>query len=781
MEFVNGRPLLDFARDLPMRGKLELFARVCDAVHHAHVKGVIHRDLKPSNILVEGEASGTGHGALGGNTRFGSPVPSAQSQVPTPKILDFGVARLTDSDIAAATMQTDVGRVIGTIPYMSPEQIRGETDRLDTRSDVYALGVILYEVLVGRLPYTVKGKAITEAARIITEDEPTNPGSISRGLRGEVATIVLKALAKEPERRYASAADLGEDIRRFLGDQPIAARPATTSYQLRKFAQRNKILVAGVIGVVLALVVGVVGTSVGMVRARRAETTAARNAEEARVEAKRAKRTLEFVRRVLMASDPRNTGGKDLSMRELLAELAARAQSELGDDPQVAAVIYDTIASSYLAISDEEKAAQFAGLSEKTRIEHFGKESAEYAQSLLMRGRLERAKGHYVEATALTQQGLDLLESKDGENRAELALAMGHLAEVRRSASDAAGAEPLIRRAIELLGDDPANTVSRLDMMTILGDVLWLKGDPKQSEAIIRETLRQSLVFYGEDHPDVAFTKTALARALQHGGKADEAVGLLREAHAIFQRVYPPGHQYRSLAAGSLVYALLSVKQLDEADRLGREELARLEAENPRNEVELLRMIAMCALVANGKKDYAAEEVLRRRHVEISRRVHGPDFIATRQGVHGLAQCLLDMKKFDEAGEILRPLLDPALDATPDFARIDGLLLIARWLDETGDAKQAEAAYQRATRVAADSRVTPSSRLHAVRRYSGWLERRHRMEDAEVELIGIQQALSSKLGEENLYARNATKELAAFRQRRADSGKAAGDKPSGDR
>ena len=265
MEYVRGRSLMEYAQGSPLgtRQRLELLAKICDAVQHAHQKGIIHRDLKPGNILVTEEGQ--------------------------PKILDFGVARATDADIQVTTIQTDVGQLVGTIPYMSPEQAGGDVTELDTRSDVYALGVLGYELLAGRLPYDLQKKTIPEAVRIIREDEPTPLSSISRIYRGDLDTIVTKALEKDRDRRYQSAAELAADIRRYLSDEPIVARPASTLYQLRKFARRNRGLVGGVAGAMGILVVALVVISTQAVRISR--------------EAAQAAQTNDFLESILLRSD----------------------------------------------------------------------------------------------------------------------------------------------------------------------------------------------------------------------------------------------------------------------------------------------------------------------------------------------------------------------------------------------------------------------------------------------------------------------------------------------
>ncbi len=282
MEYVDGVEVRQYAEEhsLGARERLELIARICDAVHHAHQKGIIHRDLKPDNVLVVEEPVRTEIGQKAWSSPLGQP-----------KVLDFGVARVTDSDVRVTTLQTDVGQLIGTVPYMSPEQVAGDSRELDTRSDIYALGVMLFELLSGRLPFDLENRSIPEAARIIREVDPARLSSINTVFRGDVDTIVGMALEKDRERRYQSAAQMAADIRCYLANEPIAAHPPSTFYQITKFAKRNKGLVAGVVIAFIILIAGVISSLLFASRALHGEAQARENEDRAVLSERSARRS----------------------------------------------------------------------------------------------------------------------------------------------------------------------------------------------------------------------------------------------------------------------------------------------------------------------------------------------------------------------------------------------------------------------------------------------------------------------------------------------------------
>jgi predicted Ser/Thr protein kinase len=318
MEFIHGANVTEYAEkhQLKTRQRLEILVKIADAVQHAHQRGLIHRDLKPANILIDESGQ--------------------------PKVLDFGVARATDSD-AKATSLTDVGQLVGTLAYMSPEQVLADPLGLDTRSDVYALGVILYELLAGRLPYTVSEK-LHEAIHSIREEDPSKLSAVSRSYRGDIETIVAKALEKDKTRRYGSAAEFAADITRYLKDEPIVARPPSAGYQLRKFARRHTAFVAGVAAVFVVLVAGTVVSTWQAQEARRerdhareAELKASAELDRANLKAEREQARAESENKLALDAEGRTKPPLDNALSEKRradteAEIARAAQDFLGRD-----------------------------------------------------------------------------------------------------------------------------------------------------------------------------------------------------------------------------------------------------------------------------------------------------------------------------------------------------------------------------------------------------------------------------------------------------------------
>ena len=293
-------------------------------MNYAHQRGVIHRDLKPSNILVQ---------------QTSLPMGTDSFQGPPIKILDFGLARITDTDVALTTVVTDVGRVQGTLPYMSPEQVRGNPDEIDIRTDVYSLGVVLYELLSGRRPHDLQGAPMHEAARVIVEEEPASlRKTLSSGrLDADLETIVLKALEKEPARRYQSVSALAEDVRRYLSNEPILARPPSASYQLKKLIARHRAGFAFAASVLLLLVAFGVFMSFQANRLARERDRANRSAQTAEL-------TASFIVGLFEEADPTRSRGNEIKVREVLDKGAERLENQLQEEPAVRADLQQTLA-----------------------------------------------------------------------------------------------------------------------------------------------------------------------------------------------------------------------------------------------------------------------------------------------------------------------------------------------------------------------------------------------------------------------------------------------------
>ena len=330
MELVDGPSLTDYAllHRLGLRQRLELLARVCDAVQHAHQKGVIHRDLKPVNILVDSAGQ--------------------------PKILDFGVARLTDADTQPATLQTDAGQIVGTIAYMSPEQIAGDSGALDTRSDVYALGVLGFELLAGRSPHDLHGKSLPDVIATLREKEPLRLGTANRACRGDLETIISKAMEKDRERRYSSASELAADLRRFLRREPITARPPSATYQLRKMMSRHKLpFTFAALLFLVVTVFAVFGTYQALTISRQAGRITEER-DNALRQARIARAVNDFLNNDLLASVDPEQEGHDVRVQQILAKASQSIREKFGDEPLVRAAILQTLGNSYRSLGDYE-------------------------------------------------------------------------------------------------------------------------------------------------------------------------------------------------------------------------------------------------------------------------------------------------------------------------------------------------------------------------------------------------------------------------------------------
>ncbi len=537
MEYIAGRTLIEYVEEqhLDVRARLEMMAKVCDAMNHAHQRGIIHRDLKPGNILVD--------------------------QTGQPKILDFGVARVADSEVEM-TRQTDLGQLLGTLPYMSPEQVQPDPAELDIRSDVYALGVIMYELLAGKLPHDMRQMALPEIVQTIRDVDPISLGSIKRIYRGDIETIVAKALEKDKTRRYASAAELAADIRRYLADQPIVARPPTTSYQLHKFARRHKALVSGVAAVFLALSAGVVVSTWQMVRARRAERAA--------------QAVSDFLQNDLLAqasvaneSGPATNPDPDLKVRTALDRAATQITGKFDKHPEVEAAIRDTIGQTYLdlGIYPEAKKQLEIALALHQRVD--GPNNPRTLNTTMRLGSVAERQGKYAEAETLETTTAEEMRRVLGPDHPDTLNAMAVLGNVYIAQGKYPQAEAIFSRDLEIerrvLGPEAPQT---LRGMHNLGLVYLYVGKYTLAEPLYDQLTEIDRRVLGPEHPATLSAFLSLATLYQSQGKYAEAEDLFSQVLEVYRRVSGPEHPDTLLCMGNLAGAYTAEGKYAQAEEL---------------------------------------------------------------------------------------------------------------------------------------------------------------------------------------------------------------------
>ena len=623
MERVVGRTLGVYADEerLTTRQRLELLAQICDAVHHAHRKGVVHRDLKPGNILVD--------------------------ETGQPKVLDFGVAHVTESDIQA-TMQTDVGQIVGTLRYMSPEQVSGDPSQLDTRSDVYTLGVILYEMLAARPPYLVQGKALPEALRVIREEEAPRLGVIDRAFRGDIETIAAQALEKDKLRRYASAEAMAEDIRRSLRDEPILAKPPSTVYQLQKLAKRHRALVSGVAAVFVVLLAGIVVSSWQAVRATRAEGLATRQAAKAEA-------VTAFLREMLGSADPSQAKGEDLRVRDALDAAAKKIEDgSLADQPEVEAAVHMTLGETYRTLGLYDEADPHLRSAVETRRIVLGPKHTDLATSLTGLAILRRLQSDYAAAESLTREALAIQRESLGDSHADVAAGLVNVANLVRHRGDLASADSLLREALaiqrKVYGADHADVAGTLTSMAALAQE---RGDIEEAIALSRECLAMRRKVLGPDHPDLAQALNNLASQLQTQGDYVAAEALGREALAIWRRVLGDDHPLVAVSLHNLGVMLLGKGEPTEAETCLREAL-RIQSQKlaPRH-LETAATMSNLGRCLIDEEKYAEAEPLLRESLSIREEKLPPGHWSRFHTMSLLGAALAGQSRFAEAEPLL--------------------------------------------------------------------------------------------------------------------------------
>ncbi len=657
MELVDGEPLGEWARrsGADRRQRLELFLEICAAIQHAHLKGVIHRDLKPGNILVDQDGR--------------------------PKVLDFGIARATDPELGVATAQTAVGQIIGTIPYMSPEQTLGVAD-VDTRSDVYSLGVVLFELLAGRLPIEVEPLPLTAALAAVREAEPPRLGTIVPELRGDLTIILAKALAKEPARRYQAASELASDIRRYLNDEPITARAASSFYLLGRYAKRHRALVGGVAATLIALVLGLVGTSIAYFRATDAERLAQERydrAEEAREyalrQATKSRTMLEFLQAALFAAQPDRARDRDLTVLELL-DRAAVGLDDLDDD-DVAATLEYTIGRTYHSLDEIDKAAahleRALDLHERT-IGPLDETTLDVALALAS---CRWHQDRHADAEALYRRAVNGCAQTVGASHPRTLRALNNLGVFYARQDRVDDALPIFQRLLEARQRSLAERDARVDRTDGDGDdaaddayvasqswvynfagALFKAGRHADAEPLLRGIAADRERTLGLDNPKTLEALNALAVTSGELGRHDEAVAVYRRLLPVYEKIYASDHEKALVLRNNLASTLQRQGKLADAAKELRAVLTAFERKRgPNHRNALLVMGNLAGVLADLDEHNEAERLLR-TSLERRRDAFGADDPFTLTAMSNYAGYLRSRDRLTEAKELLEECVD---------------------------------------------------------------------------------------------------------------------------
>lgn len=570
MELAPGAPLNEYSRQqrLSLRERLELFCAMCEPIVFAHQRGVIHRDLKPSNILIDSAGQ--------------------------PRVLDFGLAHVSDADRTLTFSLACSGQIHGTLPYMSPEQARGEA--ADVRSDVYSLGVMLYELVTNHLPFDLRATPPHEALRALCEDEPPRPRMVNRHIPVEVEAIVLKAMAKDPAWRYASVAALAEDARRYLAGDVILARAPSALYQVRKLISRHKAPAALGVGLFVSLVALAVVASLQAARvtrerdaaqfAHRYEEIARKKAQVAAARAERetlrSQRVRDFLETLLLSADPLHARKNALSLREILDEAAERVDGEWQEDPAVEGALRAILGRTYAELMLNRAAEPQLRLALAARQAAFGSDHADLAQSLFDLGAFLLRDGRAENAMFFLDQALGMRQRLLGEDHADTLAAMQAVARALVTLGDQDGGLALARdRLTRVAGRHGQADERSLRCADDLAELLESAGDGASARVILEANLAARQARAPTDSLAVVKSLHRIGEFERRAGNRSAAERRLREAHALVMRLPAEHTPTRLLVTQHLARVLQLDGRSAEAERLLEEAAPIAEAQLP--------------------------------------------------------------------------------------------------------------------------------------------------------------------------------------------------------
>lgn len=640
MEFVDGQPLLamEWVDGCPVdewsRGNsakppdrlpdldrlLQAFIQICEGVHHAHLRGVIHRDLKPSNILIDSSGK--------------------------PRVLDFGLAKLTTIDDSAAVGLTLTRDFVGTPAFASPEQVRGDHDAVDVRSDVYALGVILYQMLSGKLPYP-PDRNLPDLLQAIQHTEPDRPSSIRQELNREIDVIVLKALSKDAADRYQSVDALADDVRRYRSGEAVLAHPPGSMYQLRKMVGRHRLAFA------FATTVFILVLAFGIVAAVLAFQLAEKH-REAQTQAAIAQAVNDFLNDdLLRAVDPERTPNPAITVREVLDAASERTEGRFANDPLVRASIHETLGSTYRRLGLYETARGHLERSANVRTTELGPDHPSTLSVKHELAILAKDRGRYDEAKPVLFETLQRRRRTLGPNHEKTLSSMVDLASLYFDQGRYDEATELYEETLEnqlrVLGKDHLDTLRCMNNLAALHQKLGRYG---QAEQLYVDALDAQRGTHGEEHPFTLGMMNNLADLYRDQGRLDEAEKLFAETLRLRRRVLGEDHPDALLTMHNLASLYVTRRRLEEAQPLLEEtlEIRRriLGEEHP----ETLNTMQKLGQLHNLQTRREKAEPLLARALEIRRRVQGEEHPDTLSNMIDLAYVYNRLQRRDEAEQL---------------------------------------------------------------------------------------------------------------------------------
>lgn len=658
MEYVPGLPITEYCdqKKLKIADRLELFLQVCEGVQHAHQKAIIHRDLKPANILIV-EVDGK----------------------PVPRIIDFGLAKATTPRVSGETVFTHLGHFMGTPGYMSPEQADPDVRDVDTRTDVYSLGVVLYVLLVGLQPFETKPgqkQPLEELLRKLRQEEPprpstkvntdgntsttaadsrgTNPQQLVSLLRGDLDWITMKALENDRARRYGTPSDLAADVRRFLNHEPVVARPASASYRLRKYVRRHRVAVVAFVGLVLLLAAFSVLQALQLRRITRERDRATRERD-------RATRITDFMTGMFKVSDPNEARGNKVTAREILDRASNDMSRGLAKDPEVQAQMMQVMAETYSNLGLYQRAHELASRALDARMGLLGPDDPKTLESMTQLGWILNHEGKYVEAEKMERQAFDRERLILGPNDPLTIETMANLAYIVQGPGDFGQGEKFAREAIEVgtrrLG--PENDTV-LQSMGYLGVALFNEGRYGEAERVYRQLLELERRV-GPDHPQTLRTMSNLAVAVESQGRFAEAEQIYRKNLVTLQRVLGPEHQLTTGTMFNLACLLTDEGHHAEAEKMYRATLAiQLRISGPEHPRTLLTESGLADEIFKEGRVAEAEKLQRGTLVTMVR-VIGPEHPSTLECQSDLARDLIREGRYAEAEKNARAAFDASL------------------------------------------------------------------------------------------------------------------------